>query len=310
MSILCLFPVLAAAAEETKKRPDFPWVAVAIGALVLMLAHTLYKLYRRRAELDRGMQLESEGRLLEAAEIFKRAARKDKTDAISRFHLGLCRELMGDVDGAREAYESVAADPRCDFAARTRLLEMEQGHLLDTQKVIALDFFERGVGLLARGDLAAAQDSFNEGAAMHPAYRPVHYYLGLCAEINGRPNEALGHYERLLEDEKEQTLARHRILAVKARKLWNADDVKTAIKLRRAWNYLQIDLVESAVDELESLVHDRPDEYTAHFGLAICHILTGTPDAAREHYQRVPQDDVRYADAQEKMKEMEKKEEE
>jgi len=296
--------ILASAAPADSSASDFPWAAVIIAGFIGLLVATLFRLYRSRREMERGMQLESEGRAEEAAEIFMRAARRDRRDAISRFHLGLCCELMGDAEGAKEAYESVADDPRCDFAARTRLAEIEKGRLLDKEKLVALDHFERGVGLLAKGDVDAAQDAFNEGAALHPRYRPVEYYLGVCAEMKSRPREAQGHYTLLLEEERETTLVQHRILAAQASRLWQPSDAKVAIRLRKAWNYLEIDDAGRAIDELEQIVREYPDEYTAHFGLALCHIHTGTPEAAREHYAKVPPEDIRHADAAARLKEL------
>ena len=296
--------IFADAAPADPATFDFPWLAMIVAGFIGLLLTTLYRLYRSRHDIERGMQLESQGRPEEAAAIFIRAARRDRRDAISRFHLGLCCELMGDVEGAKEAYDSVADDPRCDYAARVRLLEIEKGRLLDKQKLGALDHFERGVGLLMRGDLDAACDALNDGASMHPRYRPVEYYFGVCAEIKMRPREAEEHYELLLEEEKEPTLLQHRILLVRANKLWQQADAKLAVRLRKAWNYLEIDYPDRAIDELEKIVHEYPYEYTAHFGLALCHILTGTPEAAREHYEIVPPEDVRYHDALAKLKEL------
>ena len=293
--------IIIVVAAEPPHRPNFPWITFAIVVFVGVLLHSFYKLYRRRVDMERGMALEGEGRLDEAAAIFSRAARKDKHDAISMFHLGLCRELQGDFEQAREAYQKVADDPRCDFAAKVRLSELDRGRPLDRQKLHALDSFENGVALLARGDVADAADSFTEGAALHPAYRPVHYYLGVCAEINARPHEAVGHYERLLEDENDPTLANHRIIAVKAGKLWHTDDAKTAITLRKGWNYLQVEMIDRAAYEFGTLLRDCPDEYTACFGMARCNIANGDTEAARECYRSVPEDDVRYEDAQAKL---------
>ena len=281
-----------------------PWIILALLAFAAVLVHTLYRLYRRRVEMERGLSLENEGRLEEAVAVFERAMRRDKADAISLFHLGLCRELMGDVDRAREAYELVADDPRCDFAAKVRLRELAQGKRLDQQKLCALDLFERGVALLARGDIAEAEDAFNEGAAMHPAYKPVHYYLGVCAEINGRAREAIQHYERLASEGDDPTLGRHRILAARAHKLWNTGQARQAIRLRKAWNYLEIEMADRAAFEFGELLRDCPDEYTAYFGLARCNALNGDLAAARECYRQVPPDDWRYEDAQQKLKEM------
>ena len=281
-----------------------PWIIIALLVFAGVLLHTIYRLYRRRVEMERGLSLENEGRLEEAIAVFDRAMRRDKSDAISMFHLGLCRELMGDVDRAREAYELVADDPRCDFAAKTRLRELSEGKPLDQQKLRALDLFERGVALLARGDVAEAEEAFNEGAAMHPAYRPVHYYLGVCAEINGRAREAIQHYERLEPEETDPTLARHRILAARAGKLWTAAHARQAIRLRKAWNYLQIGMADRAAVELGELLRDSPDEFTAYFGLARCNVLDGDLPAARECYQQVPPEDWRHEEAQQKLKEM------
>jgi len=290
--------IISAAASDPPHRPAFPWIVFAVIVFVGVLVHSFYRLYRRRVDMERGIALESEGRLDEAVAIFSRAARRDKTDAISMFHLGLCRELQGDFERAREAYEKVVDDPRCDFAARVRLNELELGRPLDRQKVHALDLFEKGVALLARGDVADALDSFTEGAALHPAYRPVQYYLGVCAEINGRPREAIDHYERLREEEKDPTLANHRIAAVRAGKLWHTDDARTAIRLRKGWNYLQLGMTDRAAFEFGSLLRDTPDEYTASFGLARCNLANGDLEAARNCYREVPDDDLRHQEAQ------------
>ena len=295
---------LSVISSDAPHRPNFPWITFAIIVFAGVLLHSFYKLYRRRVDMERALALESEGRLDEAIAIFSQAARKDKHDAISMFHLGLCWELQGDMDRARDAYQKVVDDPRCDFAAKVRIIEIGLGRPLDRTKLNALDFFERGVALLARGDVADALDSFTEGAALHPAYRPVQYYLGVCAEINGRPHQAIGHYERLLDEEKDPTLANHRILAVRANKLWQPGDAKTAIRLRKGWNYLQVEMFDRAAYEFGSLLRDTPDEYTAYFGLARCNIANGDIEAARDCYREVPEDDVRHADAQAKLHEL------
>ncbi len=294
--------LLGAAAENGPT--GIPWIPIIIASFFAVLICQIYIRRRGRRMLHDTMQLMNEGRIEEATRIFQRAVKKDESDVISWFHLGLCRELSGDAQGAREVYESIADDPRVDFAARTRLHELTNGRLLDLPGLKALQRFEAGVGLLAEGDIDGAVEAFNEGAALHPAYEPVHYYLGACAEMKERPNEALEHYRRLTDDEREPTLTAHRIMAVEARKLWTVNDAAAAIGLRKAWNYLQTDDVARAVEELETLVRRYPDEYTAHFGLALCHILTDTPEAAREHYERVPPDDFRHGAAQEKLEEL------
>jgi len=298
-----ILAVVLASAEGTTSR-GFPWLLLIVLSFVTVLLHTLYRLRRSRRAIADGMRLMDEGRTDEAAVFFERAAARDKSDVIVRFHLGLCRELMGDAAGAAGIYQELIDDPRCDFAARTRLAEVKQGRLIDKQKLRALGHFEEGVGLLASGDVHGAANAFAEGTTLHPAYRPIHYYLGVCAEINARPNEAIEHYRRLLEDEKEPTLANHRILAVRARKLWTLDDAPIAIRLRKAWNYLQIDDIPRAIDELEAVLAAVPDEHTAHFGLASCHLAGGKRAQAREHYEQVPPDDFRYQNARERLAEL------
>lgn|GEM_PF-3417991 len=284
---------------------DIPWIPLIVASFLGVLIYTVMCRRHRRTEMYQTIRLMNEGRADEAAEIFERALKRDKSDVIAWFHLGLCHELSGDAQEAREIYESIADDPRVDFAARTRLLELERGRLLDGPRFRALSCFELGVGLLADGDVDGAVEAFAEGTALHPAYRPVHFYMGVCAEINGRPNEALEHYRRVQEEEEDEpTLVNHRIMAVEARKLWTPNDAPTAIALRKAWNYLQMDYVERAVEELETLVRRHPEEYTVHFGLALCHILTGMPEAAREHYELVPPDDFRYQAARDKLAEI------
>ena len=307
-SVLASFVIESAQDKNPHEGSDpvnIPWIPLIVCSFLGVLIYTILVRRRRRSRMHETMRLINEGSVGEAVEIFERVLKRDKSDVIAWFHLALCRELSGNAQGAREIYESIADDPRVDYAAHTRLAELQYGRLLDATRLKALERFEVGVGLLADGNVNDAAEAFNEGAALHPAYRPVHYYLGACAEINARPNEALEHYRCIRqEEEKEPTLVSHRIMAVEAQKLWTAHDAPAAIALRKAWNYLQMDYVERAVEELETLVRKHPHEYTAHFGLALCHILTGMPEAAREHYELVPPDDFRYDDARRKLKEI------
>ena len=305
VSIAAQLTLLLAAAPEASPERTIPWIPLIIASFLGVLIYQIFIRRRRRRDMHNTMRLINEGRTDEAAEIFQRAVERDRSDVIAWFHLALCRELSGDAPGAREIYDSIAGDPRVDFAARTRIREIDEGRLLDPPRLKALAHFEAGVGTLDDGNVDAAIEEFQQGIALHPAYRPIHYYLAVCAEIKGRPNEAIDHYKRLLEDETEPTLITHRIMAVQAQRLWSADDVPVAIALRKAWNYLEAENVERAIEELETLVRRHPHAYTAHFGLALCHILTGMPRAAREHYQQVPSDDFRYASAQEKLSEPE-----
>jgi len=300
---------LLIAVDDGPSAHSIPWVALIIASFLGVFIYQMLLRRRGRRNIHDTMQLMHEGRADEAAEIFRKAVTRDDSDVISWFHLALCRELSGDAAGAREIYESIAGDPRVDFAACTRIREIDEGRLLDPARLRALAHFEAGVGSLADGDVDAATDEFEQGIVLHPAYRPIHYYIALCAEINGRPNEALGHYRRLVDDETEPTLITHRIMAVEAGRTWTAADLPVAIALRKAWNYLEAQNIQRAVEVLETLVRRHPDAYTAHFGLALCHILTGTPQAAREHYERIPHDDFRYTSAQEKLSELQTLEE-
>jgi len=266
-----------------------PWLVIIISSFIGVMLHTIISRRRRRQRASDAIRLLYEGRSEEAAAVFEAATKRDRSDVYSWFHLALCRELSGDADGARRIYEEIIDDPRVDFAARSRLDEIAQGRLLDVSRLRALSRFEEGVGYLAQGELEAALHAFDEGITLNPAYGPARYYLGVCAEMNGRPHEALDHYRFILEQEAEPTLVQCRIAAVEAGALWTLNDTHAAIALRKGWNYLASGDLPRAVEELETLARRQPEEYLVHFGLALCHILTGTPAQAREHYQRVPE---------------------
>lgn len=279
-----------------------PWLVIIISSFIGVMLHTIIVRRRRMNRTTDAIQMLYEGRTQEAAAVFEAATSRDRSDAFSWFHLGICRELAGDADAARSIYEDIIEDPRVDFAARTRLDEIEQGRLLDISRLRALSRFEEGVGYLIEGDLQSAENAFDEGAALYPSYRPACYYLGVCAEMNSRPKLALEHYQLLIEQEAEPTLVQCRIEAVQAGELWTINDAATAVALRKGWNYFATGDVARAVEELETLVRRQPHEYIAHFGLAICHILTGTPAEAREHYELVPDSHYLHATARRKMK--------
>ena len=205
--------------------------------------------------IERGRAAEEEGKLREACELYRMAARSAPAYAKAHLNLGIALEALGEGEGARAALEkALSLDPEDPYASyNLGRLHYLRGALPWSERLLreALrlrpDFFEArfmlACALQARGELAAAASE-------------------LEAALRERPQDfgALFHYAgvlRSLDRLDEAQAALQRALAVEA---GNADAWSALFHVREA-----ADDLEGAAQALEGLLGVRPDWADAHY---------------------------------------------
>ena len=138
-----------------------------------VLAEVL-RLNQSGAELIRqGSQLESEGRLAEAAAMHRRALESDPRSALAHTNLISLYGRLGDDTQAEAAFRAaIGIDP-----------DMADAH------------YNYGVLLFRQKKTAAARQAFEHALRTNPQHAEAHNNLGYLLEMSGQADEARKHYQ-------------------------------------------------------------------------------------------------------------------
>lgn len=181
------------------------------------------------------------GRLAQAIDSFRQAARLAPDSAEIHHHLGVALLELGRHQEAAQALEcALALDPRCDagqpllaalkaLAAEHRQAgrEAEASEALD--RACALDcadadaHLRRGVLSIVRTHYADARAALERAAELSPDSAPIHYNLAIALSALGRMPEAFVHLDRALSIDPDHALARAQRPLFQARECdWSA----------------------------------------------------------------------------------------
>ena len=143
-----------------------------------------------RAHTHLGNALRDAGRLREAREAYSAALRLDSGHRAARTNLANLYYEMGRQDPQRSGQF-------LERAAR----EYEQVLVGDPNYREALN--NLGSVYLVLGEWARARDMYGRVAARYPNFAEAHFNLGLVATRRGKHQEAVGHFERAIELQKD-----------------------------------------------------------------------------------------------------------
>ncbi len=126
--------------------------------------------------LRRGVQLARENQLIEATEQFEQASKLAPRDPMPRYHLGLVRYRMGDLDGAIGEFErALRINPNFPDAHN-----------------------DLGLVLTKKGQVREAIHHFRKALQIQPQHPDAHYNLGYACLAMGDPVGAATHLDMYL----------------------------------------------------------------------------------------------------------------
>ncbi len=126
--------------------------------------------------LDRGLELEDQGRYADAADAYRRAIALRAGSAAAHFNLANALEALGRAEGAEEMYRvAVAIDPGLEIA-----------------------WYNLGVLLDASGRHGEASTALERAVAASPAFADARFNLAACLHDSGRREEAAPHWRAYL----------------------------------------------------------------------------------------------------------------
>lgn len=166
----------------------------------------------------------------------------------SHHHLLYLESLIGQAAATRGLKKKLEADP--SFAASHREAELQEVKRLALEGEAATVFFRYGNKLKSRGDYAAAIEQYMQALEKNPAMTEVYLELGACYEYQGRLDEALSHYQKLVSQDAETV---YRIGRVYVKQLRYPEAVK---QLKLAKQKRPEDLsIQMYLDQAEEGVH-------------------------------------------------------
>jgi tetratricopeptide (TPR) repeat protein len=243
-----------------------------------------------------GMLLDLYNRPEEASVCYERAHQLDTRSFQWLYYLGSLQAKQGKHSEAARTLRSALRLNTDYLAARLKLAEslfnageLETSHGVYSEIVqespdAAEAYFGLGRIAVARGDPAAARESFHKACELFPAYGAAHYALAQVDRKLGRSEEA------------QQELALHARnktvvppvddpLRDEMRKL----DKAAAAHLERGVQLEQVGRLEDAIAETEDALRLDPGLVKAHINLLILYGRVGNLEKAEEHYQAAVQ---------------------
>jgi tetratricopeptide (TPR) repeat protein/arylsulfatase A-like enzyme len=161
----------------------------------------------------------------EAVTLARRALEINENDAQALNGLGSALRNLGDLAGARQAFEKVLErNPRYVPC----IINLAQVYLAERREEKAAELYERALAInprqpmalfnlgtykVSRGQTAEALEYYRRAIEADPDYAMAHLHLGMLLMMQGRADEALAHLERSLELDPDQP-ERERVLGI------------------------------------------------------------------------------------------------
>jgi tetratricopeptide (TPR) repeat protein len=244
-------------------------------------------LMRAITEHNLGAALQSEGRLDEAIEHYRRAITIRSDYVPAHNNMGAALRAKGQVADAVASYERALAR-RPDYSeAHYNLanLLLDQGKLDD-----AIDHFRRalqslprpdvhnnlGIALAAKGQSNEAITEFRNALRLDPDSSRTHRNLGDALASQGKQEEAIEHLRRAVQLDPRDGPARY--------------DLGSAL--------LEAGMVKDAIDQLRTAIQLMPDSADAYNNLGIALASQGEIDDAVDQFQQALRRQPAFVDAQ------------
>jgi tetratricopeptide (TPR) repeat protein len=244
-------------------------------------------LMRAITEHNLGAALQSEGRLDEAIEHYRRAITIRSDYVPAHNNMGAALRAKGQVADAVASYERALAQrpdyPEAHYNLANLLLD--QGKLDD-----AIDHFRRalqslprpdvhnnlGIALAAKGQSNEAITEFRNALRLDPDSSRTHRNLGDALASQGRQEEAIEHLRRAVHLDPRDGPARY--------------DLGSAL--------LEAGMVKDAIDQLRTALQLMPDSADAYNNLGIALASQGEIDDAVDQFQQALRRQPAFVDAQ------------
>jgi tetratricopeptide (TPR) repeat protein len=288
---LMLFAAAGLVALPRLRHANAPLSALVAGVLAVavfvnwpMLSTDLM---RAITEHNLGAALQTEGRLDEAIEHYRRAITIRSDYAPAYNNMGAALRAKGQVADAIASYERALAQRPAYPEAHYNLanLLLDQGKLDD-----AIDHFRRalpslarpdvhnnlGIALAAKGQSDEAITEFRNALRLDPDSSKTHRNLGDALASQGRQEEAIEHLRRAVYLDPRDGPARY--------------DLGSAL--------LEAGMVKDAIEQLRTALQLMPDSADAYNNLGIALASQGEIDDAADQFQQALKRQPAFVDAQ------------
>jgi Tfp pilus assembly protein PilF/4-amino-4-deoxy-L-arabinose transferase-like glycosyltransferase len=289
---------LAAALGYIWSKPHIkirPWILAAIVVVAVFANWPILStdLMRAITETNLAVALQSEGKLDEATDHYRRAMALKADYAPAYNNLGVALRAKGQVNAAVATYQrAIALEPNYPDAhfnlANALLAEGKVDEAIDHFRLAlqlspgGVDVHNNlGIALASKGHLDEAVAEFRVALQLDPGSAWTHRNLGDSLASQGRTDEAADHLQRAVRLDPENGQAHYDLasLLLEAHKFAEAtDEFRTAVRLMpdsaEAINNLGVALgssgrLDEAIDQFRQALQRKPDFIDAERNLAM-----------------------------------------
>ncbi len=278
--------------QQAAKKGDVAGVAAALSEVVKLAPDHMAALNGLARALERLK------RYPEAIRHLVHIAKLNPRNTSAQFRLAALYERVGDIDGARGAYQTVLKKQPKNIKALLGLGRMALSHDRNFgtsaeyfAKVLELDpgharaTYLLGLSQLQAGNEQAAMTTFKKAVELDDSLYTAHHQLGLLYEKLGRTGDSLAAFNKVAEFGGNSPEARQakRRLALYGSSGKVAAQVKDLIAEGLA--AIDADDVERAKFLFQSVIDLVPTNTLAHYNLGVLHAREGNTDAATQSLQ-------------------------
>jgi tetratricopeptide (TPR) repeat protein len=191
----------------------------------------------------RGQTYENEMRWSEAFSAYSELLKRDPTNALAHYRLGVVSQKLGAIDDALQSYQTA--------------LRLNPG-LSEAREALEGYYVNQGIAFRRSHQSDAALRAFQQALALNPSSATVHFELGQEFEQRGQAAEAIKEYQEAIR----------------------LDPNRGAIHARLAEVYAQQGQHDKAVQEFQEVLRLNPEDPVAHHGLGVAYSELGQRDQA------------------------------
>ena len=232
-------------------------------------------------------------------------------DIMSHLLLADIYSMTGDSGAEKKEYETVLElDPDqqrvrlilATLLIRNRQFEEAMAHLdklIVQNPDLLIAYYYRGRIYLAKGDYEAAEKEYLHALEKDDSMEPVLFDLASLYQIQKRLEDASGIYEKLLNINPSNRVARERLIGI-YNSLGKTGDVQAQIDtikrqtqpgdpVRQSLGlfYLKNGMLDESISELDLIVTAWPEDYKSRYYLALAYEENGQPEKALEHFRLI-----------------------
>jgi tetratricopeptide (TPR) repeat protein len=220
----------------------FTTLWVGLSVLTFSAAHA-------QDRFSRAQEYEKEMRWEEALSEYTEILKKDPTNALAHYHLGVVQEKVGATEAAVQSYqEALRLNP----------------NLTDVRRALEGYYVNQGIAFRLNHQSDAAINAFQQALSFNPSSASAYFELGQELEQRGQADEAVTAYQEAIRLDPNKSAAHARLAAV----------------------YANLGQHEQAREEFQAVLRFNPQDPAAHHGLGVAYSELGQRDRAIESLQQ------------------------